>query len=339
MKKAVVTALLLALACAAWLWRDYRAFLDQPLTVPGERLRLEVRPGDSVRAVVARLESLGVTDFDWRWRLLLRFSPVIIQAGEYWVPAGTPPTELLDKLQRGEVIQYRFTIVEGWTYGQLREALLADGVLVADPGLLDAAEVMQELGSEQPHPEGWFLPETYAYVRGDTALELLARAHASMRQALDAAWRTRSLDLPVNEPYELLVLASIVEKESSLAEERPAIAGVFVRRLQADWRLETDPTVIYGLGRDFDGDLRNRDLKTDTPYNTYTRHGLPPTPIALPSRGALEASAHPAEGSAMFFVADGSGGHIFSDTLEEHNAAVRRMLEGRVRKATQGQGN
>jgi UPF0755 protein len=173
------------------------------------------------------------------------------------------------------------------------------------------------------------LPETYQFVRGDSDLDLLRRAHRAMQTALDAAWETRDPELPLNTAYELLNLASIVEKESSVESERAAIAGVFVRRLREGWRLETDPTVIYGLAERFDGDLRRRDLQADSPYNTYTRRGLPPTPIALPGISALAAAAHPAPGTAMFFVASGQGGHVFSDTLEEHNKAVREMLRRR----------
>ncbi len=339
MRRAALAVLVLALAMSALAWHGYRQFLEQPLAVGSQRVRLQVDQGDSVRAVVTRLENLGVTQFDWRWRLLLRLEPVTIQVGEYWLEPDMRPRPLLHRLESGNVIQYRFTIVEGWTYRQLRAALLDDAVLASEPGLLGEDEVMQELGSGQAHPEGWFLPETYAYVRGDSALDLLGRAHVAMREALDAAWQARSLGLPLDGPYQLLTLASIVEKESSLVAERPEIAGVFTRRLGAGWRLETDPTVIYGLGGDFDGDIRRSDLRTDTPYNTYTRQGLPPTPIAMPSRASIFAAANPAEGTAMFFVADGSGGHVFSDTLDEHNAAVRRMLESRLQERSTGQGN
>jgi UPF0755 protein len=197
---------------------------------------------------------------------------------------------------------------------------------VLDLAGADSSNTVSEwLGLE--HPEGWFLPETYQFTRGDSDQDILIRAHAAMQQALEEAWDSRDDDLPIDSPYELLILASIIEKETSLEEERPLIAGVFVRRLNKGMRLQTDPTVIYGLGDSFDGDIRRRDLQTDTAYNTYTRKGLPPTPIAMPGRQALAAAASPAPGEALFFVADGNGGHTFSVTLEEHQRAVKKLIE------------
>jgi UPF0755 protein len=183
---------------------------------------------------------------------------------------------------------------------------------------------VSELGVDEP--EGWFLPETYLFVLGDSDLDILARAHRAMQEALALAWASRDEGLPLETPYELLILASIIEKETGVKEERAEIAGVFTRRLHKGMRLQTDPTVIYGLGASFDGDLRRRDLESDTPYNTYTRHGLPPTPIAMPGRASVLAAAHPAPGDALFFVANGNGGHTFSATLEEHRAAVNELL-------------
>lgn len=331
MKKSLLLVLILGLALAGitgmGLWSAYRSFLDAPLDIPGERMRLEVEPGASVRGVIAQLQGDKATHYSWRWRLLLRLEPATIQVGEYWLESGITPRGLMSKLERGEVIQYRFTIVEGWNYLQLREALLAEPRLAKRADEWNTGQVMASLGSDASSPEGWFLPETYAYVRGDGALDLLTRAHAAMQETLGGVWTARALDLPLADPYELLILASIVEKEAALPAERADIAGVFVRRLQQGWRLETDPSVIYGLGENFDGNIRRRDLDADTPYNTYTRHGLPPTPIAMPGRSAIEASAWPSIGSAMFFVADGAGGHVFSDTLEQHNQAVQRMLQ------------
>lgn len=321
---AIGLGLLAVILLAVWL-RQYQAFTQTPLEVaPGTVL--QVARGATMQSVVADLAGRGVTRQDWRWQVFNRLHPVTIRAGEYALRAGMRPAELLALLASGEVIHYSFTIVEGWTFARLRDALASDAVLAQTlPGLGDAASVMAALGAEESHPEGWFLPETYRFVRGDSDLDILRRAYRAMQDALAEAWRNRA-DLPLKSPYELLTLASIVEKESALEAERPAIAGVFVRRLQQGWRLETDPTVIYGLGEAFDGDIRTRDLRADNPYNTYTRHGLPPTPIALPGRSALAASANPAPGTAMFFVADGRGGHHFSDTLAEHEQAVRRML-------------
>ncbi len=315
-----------ALGLAAWGMSAFQRFQETPLSVTDGALHFEVESGDSVGRVVRRLERRGVTRWDWRWRALLWLDPATIQAGEYVLDVGETPAGLLERLQRGDVVQYRFTLVEGWNWWQLRNALQADERLRVDPDRLADDVVMAELGSEATHPEGWFLPETWAYTAGDDAFDVLGRAHAAMRTALDEAWALRDTRLPLADPYELLVLASIVEKESALPEERPDIAGVFVRRLEQNWRLETDPTVIYGIGETFDGDIRTRDLRADTPYNTYVHRGLPPTPIAMPSAAALRATALPAVGTAMFFVADGSGGHVFSDTLDEHNRAVQDLL-------------
>ncbi|NIM70331.1 MAG: endolytic transglycosylase MltG [Xanthomonadales bacterium] len=323
---AALLAVMVALAAAAiGLARQYHAFLGTPLTLAPSGEVLLVPRGSSLRAVLATLEERGISRFDWRWRLCTRLNPVTILAGEYALAPGLRPADLLRLLSSGDVIRYQFTIIEGWNFSQLKAALANDAVLLQRLETLGDGKLMAHLGHESTHPEGWFLPETYQFTRGDSDLDILRRAHAAMRRALEAAWRDRDPGVPLDSPYELLILASIVEKESGQESERPDIAGVFARRLQQGWRLETDPTVIYGLGERFDGDIRTRDLRTDTPYNTYTRHGLPPTPIALPASSSLGAAARPAPGSAMFFVADGTGGHVFSDTLEAHNRAVRAL--------------
>lgn len=326
-----LAALTLVAGLAAGLaWRSYERFLLTPLVtadnIAGSTAELRVRPGDTIYGMLDQLERRGITSRDWRWQVLLRLRPGTMQAGEYALPAGLTPVDLLELLASGNVIQYRFTLVEGWNYRQLRSALLAEERLSVAADRLAEDRVMAEIGSDLPHPEGWFLPETYSYTATDDALDLLRRAHAAMRQVLDEVWAKRADELPLDSAYELLTLASIVEKESSLAAERPRIAGVFVRRLQQNWRLETDPTVIYGIGERYDGNIRRRDLREPTPYNTYVIRGLPPTPIAMPGKEALRATANPAEESAMFFVADGDGGHVFSTTLEEHNRAVEDFL-------------
>ncbi len=324
---AVAVLLLVAAIAGGLFYSGYRSFLETPLNAAPGGTVIEVQRGETTREVINRLATMGLTGNGWQWRVLNRLQPVTIQAGEFLVPPGTTPPQLLERFASGQVIQHRFTIVEGWRYRDLAEALQAMPRLAVDAHLLDPANVMAEIGSEETHPEGWFLPETYAWVAGDTALDLLGRAHAAMRAALAAEWSDRDPDVPLKTPYELLTLASIVEKETAVDGERAEVAGVFVRRLNQRWRLETDPTVIYGLGESFDGDIRYRDLRADTPYNTYTRYGLPPTPIALPGRDSLAATARPADGTAMFFVADGRGGHVFSDTLEAHNRAVRAFLD------------
>jgi UPF0755 protein len=224
----------------------------------------------------------------------------------------------------GEVVQHHFTIVEGWTFRQLRLALAQDPVLVQTLTAADDADVMKRLGAPGALAEGWFLPETYSYVKGMSDLDLLRRAHEAMGKLLDQLWSAHPADFVLDSPYQLLTLASIVEKETAQPNERPLIAAVFLHRLRLPMLLQTDPTVIYGLGARYDGHIHRRDLDTDTPYNTYTRAGLPPTPIALPGHAALDAVMHPAATDALYFVARGDGTHEFSATLDAHNKAVAR---------------
>jgi len=232
---------------------------------------------------------------------------------------------LLAKMAAGEVIQHHFTIVEGWTFAQLRDALTHDAGLKQTLATTDDAGIMRMLDAPGTLPEGWFLPETFNYVKGMDDADILHRAHKAMQETLDKLWAERAPELPLQSPYQALILASIVEKETARADERPLIAGVFLHRLKLGMKLQTDPTVIYGLGAAFDGNLHRSDLESDTPFNTYTRDGLPPTPIALPGMLALEAGLHPAPGDALYFVARGDGSHEFSATLEEHNLAVQKF--------------
>lgn len=320
----VFILLLLAVAVTTGVWQYYRQFTQTPLQTGPQGMVLTVQAGASLSATLAGLEQRGVTRLDWRWRLLNRLHGTTIKTGEYQLPPGITPPGLLELLASGKVISYRFTIIEGWSVEQLLEALATDPVL--QHSLDDIAQLEMAPGMPGGNPEGWFLPETYSFVRGDTDLQLLQRAYSAMQKGLAEAWSGRDIGLPYETPYEMLTMASIIEKETSLASERADIAGVFVRRLAKNWRLEADPTVIYGMGSAFQGDIRRRDIKQDTPYNTYTRRGLPPTPIALPGQASLWAAAHPAEGEAMFFVANGQGGHTFSSTLEEHNKAVQQLI-------------
>ena len=286
-----------------------------------------VKRGSSIRSVVTELAQRGVTRMDWRWRLLNKLQAVTIQAGEYALVSGMVPADMLQLLASGKVVTYRFTIVEGWNVRQLLAALGSNPILQHSLFRVEDLESLDGLPAGDS--EGWFLPETYVFVRGDSDLKILQRAYHDMQQALLETWAGRDERLPYATAYEMLIMASIVEKETSRDDERAAIAGVFVRRLLKRWRLETDPSVIYGMGESYDGNIRRRDLDADTPYNTYTRYGLPPTPIALPGLASLQAAAQPAAGDAMFFVADGQGGHTFSATLEAHNKAVQRMLKQR----------
>jgi UPF0755 protein len=321
--------ILLLSGAAGWLgWERYQQFLHTPLNIPGEGLVFNLEPGASGAEIVRQLGLLGLTRPGWEWRILMRLEPHVYQVGEYRLEAGMLPEDVLRSLSSGEVVQHRITLVEGWTFRQFAAALRANEVLEHELDL-DAGPqwklVAEALGVD--HPEGWFLPETYQFTRGDSDRDILARAHQSMKTELEKAWSSRDLDVPVASPYQMLILASIIEKETALNEERGRIAGVFTRRLKEKMRLQTDPTVIYGMGESYDGNIRRKDLQADTPYNTYTRHGLPPTPIAMPGRASLMAAAHPEEGEALYFVANGNGGHTFSATLEEHQAAVRKLLE------------
>jgi len=330
----VVTVLVLLAAVAvgigAWFYQQQASFADTRLTPGAESV--VIASGDGFNTVLGKLRSAGVNEGkDVQWQLLARQLDAAgkLKVGEYALDASLTPRELLMRMRQGRVLQHRVTLVEGWNIRQLRAALKRAEPLVHTTDSLDDAALMQRLGFDGQHPEGRFLPETYVYQRGDTDIDVLKRAHAAMEKALAEAWESRADDLPVDSPYELLTLASIIEKETALASERPQIAGVFARRLRMGMRLQTDPTVIYGIGSGYDGNIRKRDLTTDTPYNTYTRAGLTPTPIAMPSRDALMAAARPAPGDALYFVAvgDGSGAHVFSASYAEHNAAVARYLQ------------
>lgn len=328
MKRLLPVALILLLLAAAsmmGLWHQYQRFLQTPLHINQTGLMLNVEPGASIRAVVATLEQHNATHMDWRWRLLSRFQRVTIKTGEYTLVPGMLPAQFLSLLASGKVTSYRFTIIEGWSVKQLLSALGNDPVLRQT---LETVADMENLpGMPTGNPEGWFLPETYVFVRGDSDLQILQRAYGDMQDGLANAWLGRDTGLPYETRDELLIMASIVEKETAIGSERADIAGVFVRRLLKHWRLETDPTVIYGMGDSYQGNIRRQDLKKDTAYNTYTRHGLPPTPIALPGLASLQAAAHPETGDAMFFVANGQGGHTFSSTLEAHNRAVKELIK------------
>ncbi len=324
--KALLALLLLAtVAVGGWLWQRYEGFADTPLALAGSERILTVERGDGFTDILGKLRELGVDEgHDLEWKLLAQEMGVLsrLQVGDYSIRHGITPSQLLRKLERGDVIHYRFTIVEGWNLRELRAALAADERVVQTLHELDDAALMKALGRDGLHPEGRFLPETYHYTRGMSDVDLLRRAMLAMDKALAEAWEGREDGLPIETPDELLTLASIIEKETGKASERPEIAGVFVRRLRLGMRLQTDPTVIYGMGSAYDGNIRRRDLTTDTPYNTYTRGGLPPTPIAMPGRAALEAAAHPLPGNTLYFVSRGDGSHVFSASLAEHNRAV-----------------
>ena len=306
---------------AAVAWRE----LNEPLTIAaaeGEWLR--VPSGTSFRSVAAELEQRGLFDKAWLLALYARATGDAkrVRAGEYQLAPGTTSVTLLAKLVAGDVYLHQITIVEGSRFAEVLAALRSHPAIAATS--LDGAAIMNALGAPGVHPEGQFFPDTYRFPYGTSDLDVLRLAHEALVERLQEAWRNRSPDLLLKTDYEALILASIIEKETSLPAERKLIAGVFYERLRRNMRLQTDPTVIYGLGDSFDGDLRRGDMDRDTPYNTYTRAGLPPTPIALTGHASLRAALRPAKTDSLYYVARGDGTSEFSRTLEEHNRAVRK---------------
>jgi len=328
----VLLVIVLALALSgAGAWLEYRRFSETPIALSEGPIVVDIPRGTSLQALSQRLTDLGLLEHPWFFMALARLSgqSTRIQAGEYAVPDGITPTGLLELFTSGRVIQYPLTLVEGWTFRQVMEALAAEERLeraIEDP---TPEAVMAQLGQAGKHPEGRFFPDTYYFTRGSSDLDILRRAYAAMERVLAEEWETRADGLPIASPYEALILASIIEKETGLAAERAEIAGVFIRRLRLGMRLQTDPTVIYGLGESFGGNLRRADLRNEHPYNTYVHAGLPPTPIALAGRAAIRAALNPADGETLYFVARGDGSHEFSVTLQEHNRAVRKYQLGK----------
>lgn len=321
---ALIVLVGIALGGAAYWW------LHQPLDLGPEPLELAIEPGTTPRGVARDVVAAGVkTDV----RLLYAWFRVsgqdrAIKAGNYELPPGTTPISLLQKLARGEEALRALTLVEGWNWRQVRQALAKEEQLKHDAAALTDEALMAQLGRPGVAPEGRFFPDTYTYAKGSSDIALLRRAMHAMDRHLEAAWAQRAADTPLKSADEALTLASIVEKETGKASDRGQIAGVFVNRLRVGMLLQTDPTVIYGLGEKFDGNLRKRDLQTDTPWNTYTRAGLPPTPIAMPGKASLLAAVQPQATRALYFVAKGDGTSHFSASLEEHNRAVNRYQRG-----------
>nr|WP_238139425.1 endolytic transglycosylase MltG [Roseateles aquatilis] len=312
-------------AGAAWWW------LGQPLVLAGTSVELSIEPGTAPQQVAQAWVGAGVqTDprllYAWfRWSGQARK----IRAGSYEVHAGVTPRELLDKMVKGDQVLEQLRLIEGWNFRQVRAAIAAAPALKQTTAGMTDDQIMTALGAPGQAAEGRFFPDTYAYSRGVSDLTVLKRAHALMRKRLDSAWAGRADGLPLKSADEALVLASIVEKETGAAADRGLVASVFVNRLKVGMPLQTDPTVIYGLGESFDGNLRKIHLQTDTPFNTYTRGGLPPTPIALPGLAALQATLHPTPSKALYFVSRGDGTSQFSEDLAAHNRAVNKYQRGR----------
>jgi UPF0755 protein len=308
---------------AAW-------WLGQPMAMSAQSLELEIEPGTSPRGVAQAVVDAGVqTDARWLYYWFrLSKQDRLIRAGNYELTAGLTPRSLLQKLVRGEESLRAITLVEGWNFRQVRALLAKDEFLKHDTAAMSEAEIMTALGKPGVAAEGMFFPDTYTFAKGSSELAVLRRALHAMERRLDEVWAQRAADSPLKSPYEALTLGSIVEKETGRASDRGQIAGVFTNRLRIGMRLQTDPTVIYGLGESFDGNLRRKDLQTDTPWNTYTRAGLPPTPIALPGKASLMAAVRPDPTKAYYFVARGDGTSHFSASLDEHNRAVNTFQRG-----------
>jgi len=316
----LVALLVLVTGGAAFWW------LHQPLTLPSPTVDLSIEPGRTPRGVAEDVAATGVVVDPRLLYWWFRFSGQdrLIRAGSYELESGVTPRALLSKLVRGDEAMRFVVLVEGWNWRQVRAALAKADQLKPEAAALDDAALMTLLGRPGVAPEGRFFPDTYTYSKGSSDIAVLKRALRAMDSHLDAAWALRKPDSPLKTPSDLLTLASIVEKETGRPDDRARIAGVFVNRLKVGMPLQTDPTVIYGMGAAFDGNLRKRDLLADTPWNTYTRNGLPPTPIAMPGRAALLASVEPEAGNSLYFVSRGDGTSHFSSNLEEHNRAVNQ---------------
>ena len=300
-------------------------FMIRPLPMASETIGLQIPAGASVRGIADQLVAAGVLTEPYSFLLMVKLtgSGNKLQAGDYALNTPLQVLSLLDILKHGTFDQFKLQLTEGKTFTDFRQKLAQMPGIRHDTLMLSDHELMQLVSGQDQHPEGWFFPDTYFLDAQSSDVDLYKRAYQKMVQHLTAAWEGREAGLPYRSMYEALVMASIVEKETGVEEERPQIAGVFVNRLRKGMRLQTDPTVIYGMGTRYRGNITKKDLLTDTPYNTYTRSGLPPTPIALPGLASIQAALHPAKTNALYFVANGQGRHVFTSSLEAHNQAVR----------------
>jgi UPF0755 protein len=333
MRRLIAFVLMLAsfalMALGGVVWWGHQ-WLQTPLTTIAEPTTFEVARGATLRSIATSLQQRAILDRPQLWLVWARLTQrgAVLKAGEYELEPGLTPRELFKVLSSGAVLLHGVTFIEGSTFADMRKLLRAHPAVRQEYAERSAEAIMRALGQPGVHPEGQFFPDTYRFARNTSDFELLTIAHRRLREELDAAWQSRAPDLPLSSAYEVLILASIVEKETALDRERPLVSGVFVERLRRGMRLQTDPAVIYGIGPAYDGDIRSADLRRDTPYNTYTRAGLPPTPIALSGAASLRAAAQPTRSNAIFFVATGEsdGSHYFSATLAEHEAAVQRYV-------------
>lgn len=322
LKVAVLATFLLVAAAVGWI--AYFAF--HPIAVEPNARTFNVDPGRSLRSVSQQFAQAGLVSDRWSFLIFARFMGAAseIKAGSYEVDAQVTPSQLLDKIVRGDFALAQIQFIEGWTFAQLREVMDTNPALRHDTVGLTSAQISERLGLERSSLEGLFFPDTYLFAVASSDLALLKQANSRMQSKLDALWEQRVSGLPFRNPYEALIFASIIEKETGRHDERDLVSAVFINRLKRGMRLQTDPTVIYGLGDRYDGNLHRRDLLADTVYNTYTRYGLPPTPIAMPGEASIRAALSPASSSALYFVARGDGSHQFSSTLVEHNRAVNK---------------
>ena len=330
MKRIFAVLAILAL-CGAGALAAARWWIDQPLDLAHDAIEVTIEAGATPRDAAEAWVRSGVQTPPWLLHQWFRWSGDArrIRAGSYGIARGVTARGLLDKMVRGAEVMFTVRLIEGWTLRQFRDELARNAALKQITTQMSDAELMVALGAPGTAPEGRFFPDTYAFSKGASDLAVLKRAFEAMRDRLDASWAERPADSPLKSPYDALVLASIVEKETGAAGERALIAGVFTNRLRIGMPLQTDPSVIYGMGERFDGNLRKRDLQTDTPYNTYTRSGLPPTPIAMPGLASLKAAVSPQPTRALYFVSRGNGSSEFSETLAEHNRAVDKYQRGR----------
>ena len=301
-------------------------YASTPLRLAQVPLAFDLKPGSSLTGITLQMKHAGVMDEGVRFRILATVMGKAgkIKAGFYILNESVTPLQLLKKLTSGDVTSRQIMFIEGWTFSQMRVALDAYPWIRHETPAMNERAVLQAVGAPSKHAEGWFFPATYYINAGSSDVSILRRAYATMQMHLQQEWAKRDPDLPYQTPKDALIMASIIEKETALGSERPLIAAVFINRLRLGMRLQTDPTVIYGLGQNYDGNIHKRDLQTDTPYNTYTRAGLPPTPIAMPGLESIHAALHPAVSDDLYFVAKGDGSHYFSNNLTAHNRAVAR---------------
>ena len=325
-KRLFVWSILAAILIVAILVFQLLRFQHGNIALPQQPTIFLIKSGSNIKSIAQDLSMQKIIDDPWLFILLAKVKGVetSVRAGEYQIETEMTPDDLLVKFTQGSSIQYSFTVIEGWSFRQMFAAIADDPIIEHTLEGKSNQEIMTFLGYPEQHPEGMFFPDTYRFPKGTSDVDFLRRAYQVMQKHLAREWSQRASGLPLDSSYEALILASIIEKETGAGFERPLISGVFIQRMKKNMRLQTDPTIIYGLGEKFDGNIRFRDLKKDTPYNTYLHAGLTPTPIALPGLGAIRAALHPATTDALYFVSKGDGTHHFSATLGEHNAAVKR---------------